>query len=117
MSFADPQSVTIATVATPLPRTRTMDNGSRYRKSDGTVTLSVLHQEGKRNRRTVRIDFEKVAADPYDNDRNRNYSGSVYVVMDSPIVGFTNQEIADHLAALTGWLTPTNTLKVLGGES
>lgn len=116
MSFADPQTVTVATVAQTLPEVGSK-NGGAYRKSDGTLTLKILHQEGKRNRRTVRLDFEKVAADPYDNDRNRNYSGSAYIVMDTPVVGFTNQEIADFVGGLTGWLTEPTVLKVLGGET
>jgi hypothetical protein len=116
MSFADPQSITVNAVAQSLPEVGSKDGG-KYRKDDGTLTLKILHQEGKRNRRTVRLDFQKIAANPYDNDRNQNFSGSVYIVMDAPVIGFTNQEIADYVAGLTDWLTEANALKVLGGQT
>jgi hypothetical protein len=117
MSFPDPQSVTVNAVAQSLPNISREAFASQYRKDDGTYSLKVNHSEGKRNRRTVRLDFQKVAADPFEPALNQKFTGSVYVVIDAPITGFTNTEIKDITLGLTGWLSSANVLKVLGGES
>lgn len=64
--LADPQSVTINAVAQTLPAVARGVNTSTYRKDDQTVGLSVSHQYGKRTRRTVRLDYSKIVADPLD---------------------------------------------------
>lgn len=118
--FADPQSITINAVANSLPATSRGTNSSTYTKDDGNVKLSVTHNYGKRTRRSVRVDFSKIAADPLISSQNIKYSMSAYLVVDLPITGFTNTEAKYIVDSLTKWLTDTsgaNTLKVLGGES
>lgn len=118
LAFSDPQSVTVNAVAQSLPNIIRDSFTSTYRKDDGTVTLKISHNESKRNRRTVRVDFEKIAADPFTPALNQKFTGSVYIVIDSPVTGFTNTELGYYVAALRDWLgTGTNTTKVLGGES
>lgn len=117
MAFSDPQSITVNAVAKSLPRITPIGSKQPYRMDTGDYTLSIQHAESKRNRRTVRIDFQKIAANPFDTSKNDKFSGSVYVVIDAPPVGFTNTELKDVTLALTGWLTSANVLKVLGGES
>jgi hypothetical protein len=117
MAFSDPQSVTINAVAQSLPEISRSGLSTTYRKSGGAYTLRVSHVEAKRNRRTVRLDFEKVAADPFDASVNQKFTGSVYVVIDSPPTGFSDEELKNNVLGLTGWLTSANILKVLGGES
>ncbi len=120
MAFADPQSVTINTVAQSLPRVSTGTNESSYSKDDDTVKLSVRHSYGKRVRRTVRIDFKKVAADPFLSGVNKEYGLSTYLVIDAPSVGFTNTEekyVVDALVAYLAASSGANVTKVLGGES
>lgn len=117
MAFADPQSVTVNAVAQSLANIERLAQASSYRKDDGTYTLRVQHAEGKRNRRTVRLDFQKVAADPFEPALNQKFTGSVYAVIDVPVTGWTNTEIKDIVLGLTGWMTSANVLKVLGGES
>lgn len=114
--FADPQSVTVNSVAQSLPAIKREDFSSSYRKDDGSYTLVVSHAEGKRNRRVVRLENRKVAADPLTAD-NVEYSMSVYLVIDTPPVGYTNAEAKDIALGLTAWLSSANILKVLGGES
>lgn len=114
--FADPQSVTVNAVAQSLPAIRREDLASAYRKDDGTYGLEISHQEGKRNRRVVRLNQSKIAADPL-TAANVEYSMSAYLVIDVPPVGYTNTEMKDIVLGLTGWLTSANVLKVLGGES
>lgn len=117
MSFADPQSITVNAVAQSLPTISRERLLSQYRKDDGTYNLKIQHQEGKRNRRTVRLDFQKVAANPFEPALNEKFTGSVYLVVDAPPTGYTNTEIKDITLGLTGWLSSANVLKVLGGES
>lgn len=119
--LADPQSITINSVANSLPAVSRGINQSSYQKDDATAALSVSHSYGsKRTRRTVRIDFNKIAADPLISAQNIKYSMSAYLVVDVPITGFTVTEAQYIVSALTTWLTASsnaNSIKVLGGES
>jgi len=120
MSYADPQSLTINSVANSLPRISSGPNSGTFSKDDGTVKLTVSHQYGKRTRRQVRVDFRKVAADPLATGYNKEYSMSTYFVIDHPPVGFTNTEAKQIVDALTAYLaasTGANVTKLLGGEN
>lgn len=116
--FADPQSVTINAVAQSLPAIARNTDSSVYQKDDATVKMTISHQyKAERNRFVVRLDANKVAADPLASANNRVYNHSVYLVMDKPVVGYTNTETQQLAAALSAWCTSANLLKVLGGES
>lgn len=118
--LADPQSVTINSVAQSLPAVARGSNNSIYQKDDGTVKLSVSHQYGKRTRRTVRLDFSKISADPLVPAQNQKVSMSTYLVIDQPITGMTITELKQVVDALTAYLTASTGAKVtsvLGGES
>jgi len=115
--FADPQSVTVNAVAQSLPAIARNGNTSEYAKDDGSYKLTIGHQFGNRYRYTVRLDAFKIAPDPLSAANNQRYSASAYLVMDKPIVGYTNAEIRDIASALSAWATPANLLKVLGGET
>lgn len=118
--LADPQSVTINAVAQTLPAVARGVNSSSYRKDDGTVALTISHQFGKRTRRTARLDYSKIVADPLVPAQNQKVSMSAYLVIDQPITGLTNAEIKYVVDALTGYLTASSGAKVtsiIGGES
>lgn len=115
--FADPQSVTVNAVAKSLPAIRREDTSSTYRMDTGDYSLRITHREANRNRRTVQLDFQKIAADPFTPSVNQKFTGSIIFTIDVPTTGFTNSEIKDNSLALTAWLTSANVLKVLGGES
>lgn len=121
MALADPQSVTINSVANSLPRTATNEHKSAYQKDDGTVKMTVSHQPGKeRARVSVRLDFKKIAADPFLPSVNRELGVSYFFNVDRPNTGFTPAELKDVAQALTTWLTASsgaNLTKILGGES
>ena len=119
MAFADPQSVTIGGTASSLPRTGQGLSSGTFTKDDRSIVLTVSNQTGKRRRTTARIDTTKIAADPLMASINVRLSSSVYVVVDAPLQGFTNQELADQLVGLATWLTAStsaNAKKMLGGE-
>lgn len=118
--LADPQSVTINAVAQSLPAVSRALNASTYRKDDGNVTLSISNSYGKRTRRSVRLDFRKIAADPLVSAQNIVYTMAAYLVIDTPITGFTVAEAKQIVDALTAYLTASSGAKVtsvLGGES
>lgn len=116
--FADPQSITVASVAKSLPAVARNGNDSQYRMDDGSYKLTVSHQyKAERNRFSVRIDAQKIAADPLTSANNRLYTASTYLVIDGPTVGYTNAELKDLAVALSSWATSANLLKVLGGET
>jgi len=120
MAFADPQTVTINAVAQTCPRVSSGENSGVFKKDDDTVTLTVSHQYGKRKRRTVRIDHQKVAADPLMASTNVRLSMSAYLVVDIPPVGYTVAEAKQIVDALTAYLTASSGARVtqlLGGES
>ncbi len=120
MAFADPQSVTIASVATSLPRVSSGPNQGSFSSNDGLVKLSVSSANGKRNRRTVRLEHSKVAADPFVPAQNARYSMSCYIVVDTPLSGYTVSQQKEIVDALTAYLTASTGAKVtqlLGGEN
>lgn len=124
MAFADPQSVTISTGALSLPRTGSGPANGSFKTYDATnhvtAELLVSHAYGKRTRRTARLNLTKVAADPFNSSLNANYSSSIYVVVDHPLVGFTPAELHTDMTGLTTWLTASSGAaidKLLGGES
>lgn len=121
MAFADPQSVTINAVAQSLPRISSGVNSGVFQKDDGTVRLTVSHQSAKnRNRRMLRLDHTKIAADPLMASVNVRLSGSVYLVADFPAVGYTVAEAKQIVDALTAYLTASSgarATQLLGGEN
>jgi hypothetical protein len=120
MSFADPQSVTISAVTTPLPRISVGDDVSQYASGDGLITLDASHNYGKRTRRMLRINTSKVTADPFKPAENVKVAMSCYIVFDLPPAGYTAVEA---LAVYTGFKTQITAAsdllvtKLLGGES
>jgi hypothetical protein len=120
MAFADPQSVTINAVAQSMPRVSSGDNKGTFRKDDATVELAISHQYGSRTRRMIRLNHSKIAADPLMASVNVKLSASVYLVVDTPSVGYTITEAKQIVDALTAYLTASSGAKatqLLGGES
>jgi hypothetical protein len=119
--LSDPQSVTINAVANSLPATSRQDNASVYTKDDGNVKLSISHTYAKaRNRRMVRIDQRKIAADPLISAQNIQYTLAAYLVVDEPVTGFTVAERNYLIQALALWLTTgsaANAIAFAAGQS
>lgn len=118
--FADPQSVTINAVAQSLPRTSAGTNGGVFTTNDGLVRLSVSHAYGTRNRRVIRLDHRKVAADPLTSGINNEYTMAAYVVIETPKVGYSVTEAKQVADALVAYLTASSGAKItqlLGGEN
>lgn len=117
--FADPQSITISAVPISLPRVSSGVNAAAYASADSTLKFAISNAYGRRNRRTVRMEHSKIAADPLTSANSR-YSMTSYLVIDTPLVGYTVTEAQAVIAGFTAWLTASsgaNVAKVLGGEN
>jgi len=120
MSFADPSSVTINGVATSLPRTSTGANTSTYTSADGTTVMTVSHAYGKRQRRTIRLNQTKISTSPLIPAQNERAAMSVYMVVDTPLYGFTvvdEKYLVDALVAYLSASSGAQVTKLLGGEN
>lgn len=117
MAFADPQSITVNSVAQSLPRVASTATLSEYQKDDMSYKLTISRLVGKRRRYMIRVDARKIAPDPLASANNLEYTLSTFIVMDVPKVGYTNAEAKDIAMGLTGWATSPNLLKVLGNEN
>lgn len=120
MAFSDPQTVIINGATMSIPRTGTGPSSGAFQDAEGNVKLSVSHAVNKRARRTVRIDNQKVAQDPLFPAANVPYSASVYLVVDTPLVGYSVAEQKALVDGLTAYLTASSGARVsqlLGGEN
>lgn len=120
MSFADPQSVTISGTAVSLPRTASGQNAGGFSSADGLVQMTVANQYGKRIRRTMRLQQSKISADPLIPSQNVKSTMSTYIVVDTPVNGFTNAEVKALVDAFTAYLSASTGAKVtqlVGGEN
>lgn len=115
--FSDPMSLTVGGVAKAMPRTSTGNNQAEYTGPDG-LRLKISHSYGKRERSMFRLDVRKIGADPLATGINKEYSASVYFVIDQPVVGFSDAEITDASLALLDELKEAGNLsRFVGGES
>lgn len=120
MAYADPQSVTVGGVTTPLPRTSSGPASGAFSSADGNLVLDVSHLYGKRNRRTIRLTQSKIVSDPLVPAQNRPVSASAYLVVNTPANGFTVAEakaLADGLLAYLTASTGAKVTQLLGGEN
>lgn len=120
MAYADPQSVDVGAGPVSLPRTGSGLNTGSFKSNDGHTALSVASQYGKRTRRTIRLDHSKIAPDPLISSQDVLYSMSSYIVVDTPLTGFTVAEAKLVVEGLTTLLTASTgaaITKLLGGEN
>lgn len=122
MAFADPQSVTINSVAQTLPRISAGVASGVFQKDDATVKLTVSHNvKGGRARRMLRLDHSKIAGDPLITGTNTRYKGAVWIATDFPSeAGYTVAEAKQIVDALTAYLTASSgarATQLLGGEN
>lgn len=120
MAFADPQSVTVGGTAISLPRTFFEGTQGQFSSADASTKLRVQHAYGKRTRRVIRIDSQKVSADPLNPNINTPSSMSVALTVDVPVQGYTVAEqkaIVDALVAYLGASTGARVTQLLGGEA
>lgn len=117
--LADPQSITLAGTAVPLPRTGVNGTFADYTSADGALSMRVQQTTSQNVRRThISLRSNKIAADPL-TAINRRLSSVVSVSISGPLDGFTVAELKDQVVALATALTASSaatTIKILGGE-
>jgi len=119
MAFADPQTITVSAVAQVLARTGFLPSAGVFTKDNGDYKLSIANTYAKRTRRSIRLDFSKVAADPLISAQNIKYGMSAYLVVDIPVTGFTIAEQKAQIDGFLAYLTASSGAKItqfLGGE-
>lgn len=114
MAFADPQSVTVATVAKSLPR---IDGPGAFQTADGLYALNISHSSNDRYRHSVQLKFSDVVANPLVPAQNLPSYISVGVTINHPKTGLDRATAINVANALIAWATPANVTKLVGAES
>lgn len=117
--FADPQSVTVNSVAQSLARTSSSENGGKFAKSDRTYKMEINHQYGRRQRHLIKLTHDSLVANPLISGQNINQSASVYIVVDLP-TGYDTATAKLDVDGFVSFLAASSgsaVTKLLGGES
>ncbi len=120
MAFSDPQSLTIGGTATSLPRVFSGGFEGQFATADSSTKLRISHAIGKRYRRLLRVDSQKIISDPLNPNINVPTSMSVSLIVDVPKMGYSvadQKAIVDALTAYLAASSGANVTKFLGGES
>lgn len=120
MALADPQSITVDAVPTPLPRVQFGANEGIFANPANTLRLRVAHNPARQGSTShvASIQMTKVAEDPLTSV-NSEVTAQAHIVIRAPRSGFTLEEQKDLVQALTTYLSENsfaNTVKILGSE-
>lgn len=115
--LTDPQTITIDGAAISFAKISSEGLKTVYQNSSGTHKLTVSHQTSKkRTRRMARIDHKVLAADPL-TAVNAYQTAGVYLVIDEPEFGFTDDQIDDVVQGFKSWLTTAMVTAILTSQS
>jgi hypothetical protein len=115
--LTDPINLTINAVSVAHPRTSISPTQSVYTAADGTTAVVIKQTSTKeRLRHEIRVIQNKISADPLVPATNVKRGLSVYVVVDEPIVGFTDVEIGYIWSALFSYFGSSAMQRVCAGE-
>ena len=121
MAFTDPQTITINAIAIPAPRQFTGSELGKFTSADGKTVLTIdPRSTAKRNRRTVRLNQEKVTADPLIATTNVRVGDMISFTIDRPKEGYSDAEVLLQASGLISWLTASsnaNLIKLIAGEN
>lgn len=119
--FADPQSVTYATVAKSLVKIDNPPGSGVYGLNDSGVVynLALSHQlkATGRNRVVSRLTRSAFAADVLVPAQNILASATSSFTLDFPSYGLTAADIQALGVAHVGWLSSANILRLIQGET
>jgi len=120
MALSDPLKVKEASgTEVEAFRVSTGEFKSVYETSDGntTVTVSTLETSSNRKRHLARIDVAKLANNPTEESKKQTFTGSVYLIVDRPLAGYSVAEMVKLVEGLTAFLTKSNVEKILSSQS
>jgi hypothetical protein len=116
--FADPQTVTINSVAQAMPRVSQKERSSVYTKNDQSFTLDIGHIPAAKGRIRSKVGLTQRAVVTNPLDSSNDYDTlTFYCVMDRPAYGFTMAQAEQLIAGFQAWLTSGNVDKLWGQES
>jgi hypothetical protein len=117
--FADPTSITYATVAKNLAAIGRGETKSVYQLNDAGVVynLELSHGFAKRNRVVARLTRTSSVSDPLVPTNNIVASMTATLTLDFPPFGLTAVDAQNLGNALTGLMTSANILKLANGET
>lgn len=111
-------TVTLAAGSTAFTLISVEGQKSTYRSADGLNEIIVSHQEGKRNRRTIRLNRTETTSDPFIPAQNVEVTYSAYLVVDMPKAGYAMADVDDDVSGLNDWINSSTVLsQFLNGES
>lgn len=113
MAFADPQSVTVSTVAKSMPR---IDGEGQFATSDGLYALSITHSSNSRYRHSVQLKYSDIVANPLVPTQNLASYLTAGITINHPITGLDRATAIAVANALVAWATPANITKLVGSE-
>lgn len=117
MALADPQTITVNSVAKTLALIVKEGRKSTYMSSDQLFELTVSHQPTKdRCRSQAQIVQRAVVADPLTSVNDYDFV-KFYCVLDHPNAGFTLAQRQQLIAGFQAWLDSTMVGKIVGQES
>lgn len=115
--FVDPITITINAVAQVMNRVSSTGTSSVYQTADGTHKLTISHTRTRdKIRSLVRLDKQKVAADPLTAE-NQYVTLTQYSVFERPIFGFTQTEMEQLNTGFEAWVDNAVIGKLFGNES
>lgn len=110
--------ITVSGTAHTLERTSMGDGRGAFKKAAAGLKLSVSNSYGKRNSVVARLDLDKIVPDPLLTGVSKPISGSAYLVINTPSVGFTPTEIEGLAKGLVDYLAAAGILtKIINGEA
>ncbi len=120
--FADPQTITVNSVAQALARTSSGVGTGTFQTNDGNFRLDIAHSSNsKRTRHTIAFRQRKIAADPLISANNQEFSATCRVTFDVPTnQGFTVAEqklLWDGFAVWFAASTGAKVTQLLGSEN
>lgn len=116
MALADPQSVTVSTVAQTLDRQGSTLSEGKFNDVTGEFQLVIKQDAGRRLRHIVELRQAEIVADPLFPSQNLNVGTTVRITVDRPKNGVTAADAVALADALVAWATSANLAKVVGGQ-
>lgn len=117
MALADPQTVTINAVATPLARVGQGMSEGQFKDASGEYSFTVSHSANSRYRHSVQLRWDDIVSNPLVPSQNMAVFASAGFTINAPKNGLSNTEVGYIANALSAWLTPANVAKLITGES
>lgn len=120
MAYADPQTLTVATVANSLPRTGSSINGGMFTSADRKYSLEISHQRSNRFRHLMKLTVTQTVSNPLVPSQNQVVTDTVHLVVDHPVNGVAASDVVDHVKAFLDLLRDTGSYaavtKLVTGE-